>query len=369
VLLFNPDPEAPGGRPTRENPPDFPTSLANAQALDSDDIKAVTGIYDASLGARSNETSGRAIMARQREADVGTFDYVDNLSRAMKYQGEILVDLIPKVYDTERAIRILGEDGAEDYVKLNAEVYDTQTGRMVRVNDLSAAKFDVAITVGPSYTTQRMEQAEILMQLAQNPAIGPMVADLIVKSLDLPGAEEVENRLRKTLLAQGIIDPDPERGEQPPPPPPEGPPPEIALKQAELEGKMQLEMAKMQNDAAMAGQKMALDEQKLQLDAAKLQLDARKLEMETAKIAAEVAKIRAEASGAQSNAEGSRVAVEAAAAAADAARALQASIAEQSAMMVASIGAMQGMIQQRGGPRRIRLERGPDGRVAGAEVD
>lgn len=251
VLLFNPDPDAPGGRPTREAPPDFPTSIANAHALDADDIKAVTSIYDASLGARSNETSGRAIMARQREADVGTFDYIDNLSRAIRYQGEILVDLIPKIYDTERVIRVLGEDGADKYVKLNQSVYDTQTGQMVIVNDLSAAKFDVAVNVGPSYTTQRMEAAEILMQMSSNPVIGPMVADLIVKSLDLPGSEEVEKRLRKMMLAQGIVEHDPEKDGPAPEPQPQGPPPEVMMKQAELEQQMMTKQAEIQAQMQM----------------------------------------------------------------------------------------------------------------------
>jgi hypothetical protein len=222
VLFFNPDPSAPGAMPQRAPGPDFPTALANAHALDSDDIKAVTGIYDASLGARSNETSGRAIMARQREADVGTFDYIDNLSRAMRYQGEILIDLIPKIYDTERVIRVLGEDGKEDYVRLNAQVYDTQTGQFVTLNDLSAGKFDVAITVGPSYTTQRMEAVEVMMQLAQNPAIGPVVADLIAKNLDMPGADELERRMRKIGIRQGFVEPNEEEAAaiQPPQPDP-----------------------------------------------------------------------------------------------------------------------------------------------------
>lgn len=220
VLLFNPDQEG-GGRPQREQGPDFPAALANAHALDADDIKATTGIYDASLGARSNETSGRAIMARQREADVGTFDFIDNLTRAMKYQGEILVDLIPKIYDTERVIRVLGEDGQEDYVRLNAQVYDTQSGQFVTLNDLSMGRFDVAVTVGPSYTTQRMEAVEVMMQLAQNPSIGPVVADLIAKNLDMPGAQELEKRMRMIGIRQGFVQPNEEEQAAMPPPQPD----------------------------------------------------------------------------------------------------------------------------------------------------
>src|SRR5688500_6818393 len=81
-------------------------------------MKSFIGIYDASLGARSNETSGRAIMARQREGDVSTFHFIDNLSRAIRHGGRILLDLIPTVYTTERMIRILGEDLTPKTVKV-----------------------------------------------------------------------------------------------------------------------------------------------------------------------------------------------------------------------------------------------------------
>src|SRR5690606_11188563 len=84
----------------------------------SDDMKAIMGLYDASLGARSNETSGRAIMARQREGDTSTFHFQDNMARAIRHTGRILIDLIPKVYNAERIIRILGEDGAASVVPL-----------------------------------------------------------------------------------------------------------------------------------------------------------------------------------------------------------------------------------------------------------
>lgn len=376
VLLYNPDPNAPGGAPQREAPPDFPTSIANAHALDADDIKAVTGIYDASLGARSNETSGRAIMARQREADVGTFDFIDNLSRAIRYQGEILVDLIPKVYDTERLIRILGEDGKEKYVKLNQTVFDAQSGQLVTINDLSASRYDVAVNVGPSYTTQRMEQAEVLMQLAQNPAVGPVVADVIVRSLDMPHGDEVEKRVRKMLLAQGIVEHDPEKdGELPPPPPDQGPPPEVMLKQAELEQKMALESRKMENEAVIEGQRIEVEQQKMQLDAAKLQLDSQKMALESQRIAAEVEKLRAEALAASTQADygrsvgeaGVNAANVAANSAANTALQLQEMLIQQQQMMMAAINSMQDITRRMAAPRTV--VRDNNGEIIGVKIE
>lgn len=220
LLLFNDKDEngQPLQPPQRQSPPAFPAALANLVGMSSDDIKATTGIYDASLGARSNETSGRAILARQREGDVANFDYMDNLAYALKYDFEITNDLITAVYDTERQVRILGEDGAEKVVAVNQVVIDQQTGVEVTLNDMSSGRFDIAVTVGPSYTTQRMEAAEALMQLSNDPSPLGMIAKMgFLESLDAPGLDHLKKAARKMLVAQGLLEP--EEGEQPPPPP------------------------------------------------------------------------------------------------------------------------------------------------------
>jgi hypothetical protein len=222
-LPYNPDPNAPGGRPTREAGPEVPAALLTLAGQSNDDIKAATGQYDASLGQRSNETSGKAIMARQREGDVATFAYIDNLGRAIKFTGEILVDLIPKIYDTERAVRVLGEDGQEEYAVLNQTVVDQQTNTSTVVNDLGKAKFDVAVTVGPSYTTQRMETAEAMLQLSQSNTPDAVIARyLALKSMDIPDSDELLGAMRRSLVAQGMLEPkEGEQAPQPPPPDPE----------------------------------------------------------------------------------------------------------------------------------------------------
>ena len=194
-LLFNPDEQNPGP-PQRMGGADVPVALVQEMQISSEDIKAVTGIYDASLGQKSNEQSGIAIRARQAQGEIATFNYSDNIARGIRRTWEILVDLIPKVYDTERSIRILGTDGAESYAKVNA--LNPMTGEVE--NDLSRGKFDVTITTGPSFSTQRQEAAEVYMQFAQaNPAVFGVAGDLIFKSLDLPYAEDMADRMR-TLL-------------------------------------------------------------------------------------------------------------------------------------------------------------------------
>lgn len=202
--LYNPDPEA-SGPPQRGGGAEVPVALVTLSQIDAEDVKATTGIYDASLGNRSNETSGVAIRQRQEQGEIAVYNYGDNIAKGVRRTWELLVDLIPRVYDTQRQIRILGADGADKYMSVNDGVID-----------LSRGKYDVTITTGPSFSTQRQEAAEIYTAFAQaNPAVFPVAGDLIFKSFDLPYADQIAERL-KTLLPPQIQQMEAEGVEMPP---------------------------------------------------------------------------------------------------------------------------------------------------------
>lgn len=202
-MLYNADPKTGGQPPQRMASADVPIALVQEMQISSEDIKSVTGIYDASLGAQGNETSGRAINARQRQGEIATFNYMDNMAKGIRRTWEILVDLVPKIYDTERSIRILGVDGAEDYAKVNTVVTDPQTGEQKTLNDLSRGKYDVAITVGPSFATLRQEAAEAYGEIAsRDPNVMMAAGDLVFKAMDLPYAEQIAERYQALLPPQ-----------------------------------------------------------------------------------------------------------------------------------------------------------------------
>ena len=197
-MLYNPDPQAPGP-PPRVGGPDVPAALMQASAMSGEEIKSTSGIFDPSLGAQTQETSGIAIRARQAQGELATFNYPDNMAKGIRRTWEILIDLIPKIYDTERSVRILGADGAEKFTKVNQ--VDPTTGKVI--NDLSRGKFDVAVTVGPSFSTQRQEAAETYTQLAQAfPPLMQIAGDLVMKARDLPYSDEIAERMRLMLPPQ-----------------------------------------------------------------------------------------------------------------------------------------------------------------------
>lgn len=225
------------GIPQRAGQAEIPAALLQLAAMDNEDIKASTGQYDASLGARSNETSGVAIGQRKMQSATATFNYIDNLAYAIKFSTEILVDMIPRVYDTPRVVRVLGADGGEKWKQLYQEVFDPSTGTKVVLNDISKGKYDVVTTVGPTYATQRMEAVDaftnMLGQMGNGlpPQIAALMAYTAVKNMDLPGAEEVDKAFRKLLVGQGTLPP--AEGDEPPQPP--APPPLSPKEMADAE--------------------------------------------------------------------------------------------------------------------------------------
>lgn len=249
------------GQPPQRQPfPSLPAGAIQEAMNASEDIKAITGIYDASLGAKSNETSGRAIMARQREGDISTFHFVDNLTRAIRHTGRIIIDLIPKVYSTPRIIRILGEDGTPERKPVNgAQVGDSEEAdeNINRIHDLRVGKYDLVVTAGPSFTSRREEAATQMIELIRSyPDAAPIIGDLLAKNLDWPGADEIAERLKKMLPPQA-------RDEE------GGIPPEVQ-QQIEQMGQALQEM----------GQRLQEAEGKNDLEAKKLSIEAYKAETE-----------------------------------------------------------------------------------------
>jgi len=197
--------------PQRLAPPLPQQGLLQAKLGAADDIKGTTGQYNPTLGADAQEKSGKAIIARQKQSDLGTFHYHDNFGVGLKHGTRILVDLIPKIYDTARVARIIGLEGDTAQIKLNPEQEgpvvtrkDEETGAVIeKIYNLNVGKYDVAVEAGRGYATKRQEAVESMGLLVQtNPEMWRIIGDLLVKNMDWPGAQEMAKRLRATVPAE-----------------------------------------------------------------------------------------------------------------------------------------------------------------------
>ena len=242
-LEFDP---ASGGAPQRQAFAGVPAGAMQEALSSNEDMQAITGIYPSSIGARSNETSGRAIMARERQGDVSNFHFLDNLSRAIQYAGKILVDIIPSVYSERETIRVLGEDQAEKIVQLTQEaggsIEEGMTGDK-KLYNLSVGRYDVTVKTGPSFSTQREETRETLIELMRAvPGAAGVVGDALLEHMDFQGADRIAKRL-KAMLPENIRSLEDEKIS-------ESENPEAAALQAQLDqGRQQMQQMQQQGQA------------------------------------------------------------------------------------------------------------------------
>jgi len=255
-LLVDHDPQAPGQLPQRQMPGQVNTGIQSETIIADQELHDTVGLQLAAMGQKSNEKSGKAIQARAAEGEIGQYAYNTNMIRALKQRGRVYLDMIPLIYDVGRIVTIFNEDGSDRQVQVNQEYTDKKTGKTKR-HDLTVGRYDVVVTVGPSYQTQREEAADgIYSFLKALPTAGPYVQDLLAKMQDWPYADEIARRLKKTIPEEITREEDGEDGQ------PQQP--------ATPDPAQQMEMAMMQ---------VKLEQEKAELD--KIRAEIRKIEVET----------------------------------------------------------------------------------------
>jgi hypothetical protein len=270
-LLVNFDDRAPGW-PHRESPPQASSAMAERIAGTDQEMRDLVGLQKASLGMQSNERSGAAIRERKKEGDVGTFAFVDNLARSVEHLGRILIDIAPGLLDTERMIRLGLDNGEFDFDAVNVSVKDERTGLTKVLNDLSVGIYDVVVTTGPSFDTQRTEAKTSMSEFIQYyPAAAPLVGDLYAKAMDWAGAEEFSERLEYLLppeiKAKKAAERAKKSGEAPPPVQEAQPSPEQQLATKEAELKLQEAQVSLQEaQVKLEQERVALEQEKVKLD-------------------------------------------------------------------------------------------------------
>jgi hypothetical protein len=202
----NPKPERQGG-----------ATMATAQVqllqLSTEQMRAASGQQNANFGIKSEASSGVGIQRLKAQGEIATFHFPDNLSRALRYEDMVLIDLIQKTYDTQRVVRVLGLDGKMEQARLNPDMQQAfmevqaDEQEISKIFNPSLGKYDVAIDTGPSYQTQRQEGADRMMEMsARNPQLLQIAGDIMMRAMDFPMAEELARRLEKAVPPQLMDD-------------------------------------------------------------------------------------------------------------------------------------------------------------------
>jgi hypothetical protein len=193
--------------PQRQPMADIPGGMLQMAMHANDNIKATTGLFDSSLGSLGNARSGIQERQQQRQGDVANFHFSDNLARTVRHAGRCLVSMIPHYYDATRIVRIMGEDGKIKHTKINSPIppeeqeVDEQ-GQAIKtiLNDLTVGEYDITVKAGPSYDTLRQEALDSMVEVAGKwPKLMDVAGDKVIKAMDWPGAEEIAERVARSI--------------------------------------------------------------------------------------------------------------------------------------------------------------------------
>lgn len=179
----------PAPPPQRLQPEPPPVGILTAADAISNDLQTVLGIFDPSQQLPGN-MSGKALLGQQNQVDLSNFHFYDNMTRSIKHTGKIILDLIPKIYDTQRVLRIIGVDGEPDLVTINER---TAVGEVL--NNVTVGEYDVVMDTGPGYNSKRQQAVEAMMPLLANPELFQVAGDLVFRNMDFPGADVIADRL------------------------------------------------------------------------------------------------------------------------------------------------------------------------------
>lgn len=297
ALPYNYDAKA--GKPDKLPTSEIPQSLYQNYERANNDIQSVLGLYDANMGAPTSEVSGKAINAKQQAGNLASSIYRDNLIRAIEDVGRAILSMVPTVYDTERNVSLLSQDGQSSVARVNMPQADGTVK-----NDVREEIFDLSVEAGPSYALQKQAALELLMQLAGvNPNLFPLVADLIADNLEIENRPQLVERLR-SLVPPAILAK--ERGDPPPPPPGPSAVEQAQMAQFQLKQKeLDLKTQEAQSDAAIENRRVDVEEHKLVLDIQQNELDKIKVAVQ-----AQDAQAMAHAKNLEAIAEMARTAVE-----------------------------------------------------------
>lgn len=200
--------------PERASPPVMATAYIQGLELAQKEMQMVSGQYESTFGQKSNEASGIAIQERQRKGENATYHFIDNLAVGIRFTGKILIDLIPKIYDTPRVLRIIGEDGEESHVQLDPQATaayqakkkvhneNAQHGVAAIFNPL-VGRYDVEADIGPAYATRRQEAFNAISQILQTaPELTNLIGDILFKAADFPMADDIAERMERMVPPQ-----------------------------------------------------------------------------------------------------------------------------------------------------------------------
>jgi hypothetical protein len=187
----------------------IPPAMAALLQITESDMKEILGASSQGEQIVSN-ISGKAVEMIQTRLDMQTFIYMSNFAKGMKRSGEIWLSMARDIYVEEgRKMKVIGRTEEVSTVELMRPKV-SETGEVIMENDLSRAKFDVNVDVGPSSSSKRAATVRALtgmMAITDDPQTKQVLQAMAMMNMEGEGIGEVRDFFRKQLLRLGVVKP------------------------------------------------------------------------------------------------------------------------------------------------------------------
>ena len=220
-LLVNPI-TAPDGSQTVSGPVAYtrsaqiPPAMAALLQITEQDMQDILGSSQQADKMVSN-ISGKAVEMIQTRIDMQTYIYMSNFAKGMKRCGEIWLSMAKDIYVEEgRRMKVIGRTEDVETVELMQPMV-SETGEVVMQNDLSQAKFDVIVDVGPSSSSKRASTVRALtgmMAITDDAQTKQVLQAMAMMNMEGEGIGDVRDFFRKQLLRMGVVKPTEQEAEQ-----------------------------------------------------------------------------------------------------------------------------------------------------------
>lgn len=188
--------------------PQIPAAMAALLQITETDMQDLLGNQQAGEQLQPN-VSGKAMELIQTRLDMQTFIYMSNMAKAVKRSGEIWLSMAKEILvEDGRKMKSVSSDGKTGSIELRKPIM-SEAGQELE-NDLSSAKFDVAVDVGPSSSSKRAATVRSLMGLMSittDPETLQVLSAMAMMNMEGEGIDDVKGFFRKKLVRMGVVTP------------------------------------------------------------------------------------------------------------------------------------------------------------------
>lgn len=199
-------------------PPQVPPAMAALLQITEQDMQDLLGNQQAAEQLQPN-ISGKAVELIQNRLDMQAYIYMSNMAKAIRRAGEVWLSMAKDIYvEAGRKVKTLSIQKKVSHNELMKPVINQETGEKEYENDISKAKCDISVHIGPSSESKRASIVRAvtgMLQMTQNdPETTAILISMAMMNMEGEGIEDIRKYFRHRLVRMNVIKPNEQEAQE-----------------------------------------------------------------------------------------------------------------------------------------------------------